>query len=188
MKAGLHLLICMGGLSISVAAHAGNTVISHPVTSVRTTSVRAVSVAGARGRAGVAHTGAFHPGGIYGNHGFYGNRGNHGTRGSYSHVWRHWGGSFHYAPVSGIYLGFYDNPWYWGYPVYYYGYPIYPYDAAGSAPANTGAAAPEQPAICGSWQLAGGGPQYQWVTAPCPLPKAAVEPAPASQATGIPKQ
>ena len=178
MKAGFHVLACLGALGVSGAALAGTTITSHPVSAARPVSVRSV-------RTGVTHTGAYHPGGIYGKHGFFGA---HASRGSYAHVWRHWGGSFHYGPVTGIYLGFFDNPWYWGYPVYYYGYPVYPY----ASPASGGAAPATDPStLCGSWQLAGEAGQYQWVTAPCPLTKPASQPTPATPSTpssGSPQQ
>ncbi len=85
-----------------------------------------------------------------------------------------WGWPYFYGLAPGLYLGYYDSPWYWGYPGYDYGYPGYPTQDAppqGYAPgpdayngAPPMAAAPQ---ACGNWQFSQADRQYHWVTNGC---------------------
>ena len=112
---------------------------------------------GFHGGGGYRGGGGYHDGGGY-HGGYYGGRGYYGF----------------YGPAFGLYLGYYANPWLWGYPDDYYGYPYYPaYNAPSDAPPmaysqtpQTPQAAP-QPQACGSWQWNATEQQYHWMTNGC---------------------
>jgi hypothetical protein len=171
VKSALQFIISMTLMAIPFAARAGNT--THPApAAIHASPAHSAGVRGvSRATSHISRPNgiAFHPGGVYGNHQRYGS---HGFHGSYVHVWRHWGGSFRYGPVFGVYLGFFDNPWYYGYPVYYYGYPVYPYYDAPGAAANAPNVAEksDRHAVCGYWQYSDKDHQYVWIPEACPLP------------------
>ena len=90
--------------------------------------------------------------------------------------WRGW--PYFYGPALGLYLGFYSDPWFWGYPGYsYYGYPAYPvpayappvvpYPGADSPAPSAAPQAQSVPQTCGSWQWNAAEKQYHWVTNGC---------------------
>ena len=80
----------------------------------------------------------------------------------------------------GFYLGYYDDPWFWGYPGYYYSYPD-AYDDApppvapvvredGVAPQASvppAGATASSAQTCGHWQWATSDQQYHWVNNGC---------------------
>ena len=118
--------------------------------------------------------GGFHGGGAY--HGGGGFRGGGGYRGGYygGHGGYYGGRGWGYGPAFGLYLGYYANPWLWGYPYDYYGYPYYPtYDAGSNeAPPMQYSQSPQAPQAaapqtCGSWQWDAGQNQYHWMTNGC---------------------
>jgi hypothetical protein len=187
-------ILCISSLALSLAAHASNTVTTHsaPAPSVHSgggggfhpstshtvgahpVAARPVFVrpSGATGAHPFSHRfvpqgRAYQPGGVFGAHRLYGSRGYHGT---YVHVWHNWGGSFHYGPVFGVYLGYYDNPWFLGYPVYYQGYPIYPYAEEKKDSKVVPLEAAQSGFVCGDWQYGEKDHQFYWVPAPCPPP------------------
>ena len=127
---------------------------------------------GYRGGGGVYRGGGGYRGGYRG--GYYGGRG-----------WGGWGYGF-YGPAFGLALGYYANPWLWGYPYDYYGYPYYPaysgpaydapvyngqvYNGQGStydAPPATYSSNPQAPQACGSWQWDATAKQYHWNNSGC---------------------
>ena len=118
-------------------------------------------------RAGGGYRGGGFHGGYYG--GYHGGGYYHGYRGHYGY----------YGPAFGLYLGYWSDPWFWGYPYGYYGYPYYPYYGATVAPAPAPGDAPpmaNQPApqaaapqaqACGNWQWNETEKRYHWVTNGC---------------------
>ncbi len=123
--------------------------------------------AGGGGHGGVHASGGFRGGFGGGFHGGYrgGYRGGWGYRGGYG--WGGWGWPY-YGAALGLYLGYYDDPWYWGYPGYYYGYAPYavaPYPDA--PPVAKAQPAPSASQVCGNWQWGQADQQYHWVTNGC---------------------
>ncbi|MDE1917690.1 MAG: hypothetical protein KGJ57_18075 [Sphingomonadales bacterium] len=152
-------------------------------------------VAQARGGGGHGGGGGFHGGmhasmggggyrggfGGYrgGFHGSYGVRGGydggfHGYRGGWG-GWRGWGWPYYYGASLGFYLGYDDDPWYWGYPGYYYDDPemtpeeAYAPPALQDGPPIASAPPPAQQSsdICGNWLWDTAQQQYHWVANGC---------------------
>lgn len=130
----------------------------------------------AGGFSGRSSIGSAHVSGSFGYHGGYGYRGSYGYRGGY-------GGHGYYYPgyrrpgfLFG--LGFYYDPFFYGYPPYgYYSYYSVPYDyydgPAYTAPADVAPPPPPPSATsngqqnCGNWQWDAGAQRYKWVTQAC---------------------